>query len=128
MTESFIKLSNTDLQSLTAGLRSKRIAAPYTELQLSRILAPGLIQTVAAGLSEFESLGFTSDQIEAVLELLVKDRSAGRTTESQIDLVTSVPEVRPWTGKGQLGINDRNWAIEIDFDPVLVMDKLIGPI
>jgi len=45
-----------------------------------------------AGLSEFESLGFTSDQIEAVLELLVKGRGAGRTTESQIDLVTSGPE------------------------------------
>jgi phosphatidylserine/phosphatidylglycerophosphate/cardiolipin synthase-like enzyme len=105
MTESFIKLSNTDLQSLIAGLRSRRIAAPYTELQLSRILAPGLIQTVAAGLSEFESLGFTSDQIEAVLELLVKDRNAGRTTESQIDLVTSGPEAP--------GISNRDTSVVV---------------
>ena len=105
MTESFIKLSNTDLQSLTAGLRSGRISAPYSELQLSHIFVPGLIPTVAAGLSEFESLGFTSDQIEAVLELLVKDRSAGQTTESQIDLVTSGPEAP--------GISNRDTSVVV---------------
>ena len=92
MTDAFIKLSNTDLRALITGLRSRRIATPYSELQLSRVLAPSLIQTVASGLTEFESLGFTSDQIAAVLELLERDRSAGRSTEPIIDLVTSGPE------------------------------------
>ena len=68
MTDAFSKLSNTDLEALIAGLRSRRIAVPYSELQLSRVLAPGLVQTVASGLAEFESLGFTSDQIVAVFD------------------------------------------------------------
>ncbi len=105
MTEVFIKLSDTDLQSLTVGLRSQRIAPPYTELQLSRVLASDLIQVVAAGLSNFESIGFTSDQIATVLELLVKDRCASRTFESQIDLVTSGPEAP--------GISNRDTSVVV---------------
>jgi len=105
MTEIFINLSDTDLQSLTVGLRSQRIAPPYTELQLSRVLAADLIQAAAAGLSSFESIGFTPDQIAAVLELLIKDRSTGRTLESQIDLVTSGPEAP--------GISNRDTAVVV---------------
>ena len=92
MTDAFIKLSNADLQALIAGLRSRRIAAPYSELQLSPVLAPSLIQTVAAGLTELASLGFASDQIVAVLELLHTDRTENQATESKIELVTSGPE------------------------------------
>jgi len=105
MTAAFVKLSNTDLQSLIAGLRSGRVAAPYTELQLSRMFASGLIETVAASLTEFESIGLSSDQIVAVLELLVKDRCAGRTTESEIDLVTSGPEAP--------GISNRDTSVVV---------------
>lgn len=105
MTDAFSKLSSTDLQTLIAGLRSRRIAAPYSELQLSRVLAPGLIQTVATGLAEFESRGFTSDQIVAVLELLDKDRNAGRAKELQIDLVTSGPEAP--------GISNRDTSVVV---------------
>jgi phosphatidylserine/phosphatidylglycerophosphate/cardiolipin synthase-like enzyme len=92
MTDVFIKLSNTDLHTLIAGLRSRRIAAPYSELQLSRALAADLSRPVAAGLAELASLGFTADQIVAVLELLERDRAAGRPSDPQIDLVTSGPE------------------------------------
>jgi phosphatidylserine/phosphatidylglycerophosphate/cardiolipin synthase-like enzyme len=92
MTDAFTNLSSKDLQSLIVGLRARRIAAPYSQLQLSRILPPSLIETAAAGLAKFESLSFTSDQIAVVLELLEKDRSARRSTEAQIDLVTSGPE------------------------------------
>ncbi len=89
MTDALIQLSNTDIQALIAGLRSRRVAAPYSELQLSQVLAPSLIQTVAASLAELEIGGFTSDQIAAVLELLEQDRSAGRPTEPPIDLSSS---------------------------------------
>ena len=92
MTEAFNYLSNTDLQSLIAGLRLRRIVSPYTELQLSSVLASRLTQPVTKGLTELESLGFTSDQIVTVLELLDKDRNARHVTESQVNLVTSGPE------------------------------------
>ena len=36
MTDVLTKLSDADLLTLTAGLRSQRIAAPFGELQLSR--------------------------------------------------------------------------------------------
>jgi phosphatidylserine/phosphatidylglycerophosphate/cardiolipin synthase-like enzyme len=99
MTDAFSKLSNTDLGALIAGLRSRRIAVPYSELQLSRVLAPGLIQTVTSGLADFESLGFTSDQIVAVLELLAQDRNTARSAEPPIDLVTSGPEAPEITNR-----------------------------
>jgi phosphatidylserine/phosphatidylglycerophosphate/cardiolipin synthase-like enzyme len=54
---------------------------------------PGSLgKAVAAGLGQFESFGFHAQQVAATLELLLKDRQAGRSTEPPIDLVTSGPE------------------------------------
>lgn len=105
MTDAFIRLSNTDLQTLIAGLRAKRISDPSSKLQLSRVLSPSLVPTVAAGFSELTSLGFTSEQTVTVLELLTKDRSAGRSTEPPIDLVTSGPEAP--------GISNRDTSVVV---------------
>lgn len=105
MTDAFIRLSNADLQTLIAGLRAKRISDPSSELQLSRVLSPSLVPTVATGFSELASLGFTSEQIVAVLELLSKDRSAGRSTAPAIDLVTSGPEAP--------GISNRDTSVVV---------------
>lgn len=105
MTDAFIKLSNTDLQTLIAGLRSKRISEPSSELQLSRVISASLVPTVAAGFSELASLGFTSEQAVAVLELLSKDRSAGQSSEPPIDLVTSGPEAP--------GISNRDTSVVV---------------
>ena len=92
MTDAFIKLGDTDVRELIAALRSGRVSAPYSDLQLTQVVSSGLTKTVAGGLNGFASLGFTSKQIVAVLELLEKDRSEGRSTEPPIDLVTSGPE------------------------------------
>ena len=105
MTDAFIILSNTDLRALIAGLRSRRIAAPYSNLQLTRIVSSNLAHNVAAGLAEFASLGFSSEQLVAVLELLEKDRYEGRTTEPPIDLVTSGPEAP--------GISNRDTSVVV---------------
>jgi phosphatidylserine/phosphatidylglycerophosphate/cardiolipin synthase-like enzyme len=92
MTEAFSKLSDTDLRSLIAALRSKRIAAPFSELQVTRIVAGNLGKAVAEGLIQFESLGFNAEQLAAVLELLLLDRQATHADNPYIDLVTSGPE------------------------------------
>ena len=92
MSHSFAKLSDTDLRALINALKSRRIAAPYPEVQVSRVLAPAVTQVVVAGLAELSALGFTSEQIAAVLEILDSDRLARKPAESQIDLVTSGPE------------------------------------
>ncbi len=105
MTDALIQLSDTDIQALIAGLRSRRVAAPYSEFQLSRVLAPSLIQAVTANLAELELRGFTSDQIAVVLELLERDRSAVRSTTHPIDLVTSGPEAP--------GISNRDTSVVV---------------
>ncbi|TWT59594.1 hypothetical protein Pan54_03020 [Rubinisphaera italica] len=38
MNGTLTRLSNSDLQSLIAALRSERLAAPYTALQVSRLI------------------------------------------------------------------------------------------
>ena len=70
MTDTFINLSGADLHALVAALRSRRVAAPYSDLQLTRVVSSGVARSVADGLIDFASLGFTSEQIIAVLELL----------------------------------------------------------
>ncbi|QDT79202.1 hypothetical protein Mal35_26570 [Gimesia maris] len=92
MNNAFIKLGNTDLETLAAYLRSGRVAAPYTSLQLTRILPAGLSSDVLEGLVYYDSLGFSASQIATVLELVEQDRKNGRSDEPPIDLVTSGPE------------------------------------
>lgn len=99
MTDAFSHLSNTDLQAVIAGLRSRRIASPFSELQVSRVISSGLSRTVVEGLNYLASLGFASEQISAVLALLEHDRKNARSSEPAIDLVTSGPEAAGITNR-----------------------------
>lgn len=99
MTDAFCKLSNTDLRALIAGLRSQRVAPPYSALQVSRVVPSGLSQVIVAGLNELEALGFTPEQVGGVLELIARDRQEGRSSEPPIDLVTSGPEAQGITNR-----------------------------
>lgn len=105
MTDAFSNLANTDLRELIAALRSRRIGAPYSAMQVSRALSANLSETVASGLSSLESQGFTSEQIVSLLEILERDRLAGRIIEPPIDLVTSGPEAA--------GVNNRDTAVVV---------------
>lgn len=92
MNDAFTKLSNTDLHAVIAGLRSGRVAAPYSELQVARVVPSGLSKTVRTGLTNLDGLGFSAEQIAIVLELIEQDRIDGPVAEPPIDLVTSGPE------------------------------------
>lgn len=92
MNDAFSKLSNTDLQTLIAALQSGRVAAPYSGLQVSRVVPAALGTTVRAALLELEADGFSREQIATVLSFIELDRKRGRTSELPIDLVTSGPE------------------------------------
>ena len=65
MTDAFTKLSDADLGALIAGLQSGRIVAPFTELQVSRVVTGNLGKAIASGLSQLESVGFSAEQIAA---------------------------------------------------------------
>jgi phosphatidylserine/phosphatidylglycerophosphate/cardiolipin synthase-like enzyme len=92
MTEAFSTLSDADLRELVAVLNSQRVSAPYSELQVTRILAPQLALAVTNSLQELSTLGFDEQQIATTLEMVLHDRSVGRQNELPIDLVTSGPE------------------------------------
>lgn len=105
MAAAFSKLSDADLRELASSLKSRRVSAPYSELQVNRILSPKLAAEVAASLQELASLGFDEKQIATTLELLLRDRSEGRKGETPIDLVTSGPEAP--------GIANRDTAVVV---------------
>lgn len=92
MNDAISKLSNTDLQTLIAALRSGRVTAPYSGLQVSRVVPSALSATVREALAQLDAQGFSPEQIATVLGLIELDRKNGRISELPIDLVTSGPE------------------------------------
>jgi len=92
MNKTFTKLSSKDLEMLIAALRSQRIAAPFTGLQVSRVVPMVLVTAVREALIKLHAQGFSAEQIATVLELIEQDRKEGRPPELPIDLVTSGPE------------------------------------
>lgn len=105
MTAAFSRLSDADLRELATALKSRRVSAPYSELQVNRILSTILAADVTTSLHELAALGFGEQQIATTLELLVRDRSNRRKNDSQIDLVTSGPEAP--------GIANRDTAVVV---------------
>lgn len=105
MTAAFSRLSDADLRELASALKSRRVSAPYSELQVNRILSPKLAADVATSLQELVTLGFNEQQIATTLELVLRDRSDGRKGETPIDLVTSGPEAP--------GIANRDTAVVV---------------
>ena len=105
MNDGFTKLSTTDLRALIAALRSGRVAAPYSEIQVSRVVPSGLTEAIRIGLVELQKLGLDEQQVAAALELIKNDRQAVRAIEPPIDLVTSGPEAT--------GITNRDTAVVV---------------
>lgn len=92
MTAAFSNLNDADLRELVSALRSRRVSAPYSELQVNRVVSPNFATDVIASLRDLASLGFDDLQVAATLELLLTDRLGGRKSEPLIELVTSGPE------------------------------------
>ena len=105
MTAAFSILSDADLRELTTALKSRRVSAPYSELQVTPVLSPKLAPDVTASLKELATVGFNEQQIAFTLEMLLRDRSGCRKNESPIDLVTSGPEA--------LGIANRDTSVVV---------------
>lgn len=105
MTAALSRLSDADLRELASALKSRRVSAPYSELQVNRVLSPKLAADVTASLQELATLGFNEQQVATTLEVLLRDRSDRRKGETPIDLVTSGPET--------LGIANRNTAVVV---------------
>jgi phosphatidylserine/phosphatidylglycerophosphate/cardiolipin synthase-like enzyme len=105
MTDAFSRLSDTDLRALIAAISTGRVASPWSMLQVSRVVPASLSAEVRTALREFQELGFSSQQIALVLELLASDRVKRATAEPPIDLVTSGPEAP--------GISNRDTSVVV---------------
>ena len=105
MTAAFTKLSDADLRELAIALKARRVSAPYSQLQVNRILSPKLADEVASWLQGLASMGFEEEQIIIVLELLLRDRSDQRHRVPPPELVTSGPEAP--------GISNRDTAVVV---------------
>ena len=91
MTGTLSGLSNSDLQSLIAALRTERLSAPYSALQVARFVPGSVADPIQSSLVSLSESGFSEKQIATVMELILSDRSE-QFTEPPIDLVTSGPE------------------------------------
>lgn len=105
MNDAFTKLSNSDLQTVIAALRSGRLSSPYTGLQVARVVPAAVSACVRTAFVELEAAGFSGEKIATVLSLIEADRMRGRTTELPIDLVTSGPEAP--------GISNRDTSVVV---------------
>ena len=105
MTGAFLKLSDADLKELATALKSRRVTAPYSELQVNRVLSPKIASEVAVSLQQLQTQGFSEQHIVTTIELLLRDRTFGRRQELAIDLVTSGPEAP--------GITSRDTAVVV---------------
>jgi hypothetical protein len=92
MSDVLSRLTEAHLRGLIAGLRSRRIASPFTSLQVARVVGGELGRRVAEELIRLETLGFGAEQMAVSLELVLQDRRADRSEEVPVELVTSGPE------------------------------------
>ena len=86
------QLSDADLRTLAAALKSRRLRAEYTPLKIRALIDPSRSVDTAAYLNQLFANDFTGAQIAWMLQMILEDRQSERTSEPQIDLVTSGPE------------------------------------
>jgi hypothetical protein len=92
MTDQLLKLSDSNLRGIVTALRSGRIAAPFSGIELQRSAPSRLVDALARELQVLAAQGFTPSQIASTIELFLTDRSQRLSPEQVIDLVTSGPE------------------------------------
>lgn len=92
MIEHTLLLPDGDLRGLAAGLRSGRIAPPFSGLGLRRIVSEAHANRVAEELQNLTDQGFGAIQIAVTLEAVLQDRLRRMCADDAIDLVISGPE------------------------------------
>ena len=83
MTKYLVKLSDADLRELATALRAKRLAYPYADISMERLLSSAQSYQVASDLLYLSELGFNCDQLAATLDLIVQDRAARKERDSR---------------------------------------------
>ncbi len=98
-------VSTGDLKSLIAAVRAGRLTAPYSDLQVRRIVPAAVANSVRTVLVRLEREGFSATQIGVACELILADRLDFGAPEPPVDLVTSGPDAP--------GIANRDTAVVV---------------
>lgn len=91
MMSAFSRLSDNDLSTLAAALRSGRLARPFDVAQLQRLLDHDLSTRTLEALEKYQEEAFSEAQLAAMLDLLIADRKQRKYADDVIDLVVTGP-------------------------------------
>ena len=92
MTESLIKLSNGDIDSLIDALKSARLPAPYSPIILAKYVSNSVVDDVVQDLKGLTETGFSGVQIATLLSAVKQQRASRKELDEVIELVTTGPE------------------------------------
>lgn len=92
MNDPLLSLAPFELRALAAQVRAGRLAAPYSALNLQRILGEARAVDVAGRLGPLAASGMSADGLANCLELTADALVSRPQIENLVDLVTSGPE------------------------------------
>jgi len=105
MSQQLLGLSTNDLKALALALRSGRVAPPFTEISLRRLVSPNALGELIADLDRLVQQGWTPSQLAVFLDGVASDRESRRSLEDAVDLVTTGPELD--------GIDNRDTSVVV---------------
>lgn len=85
-------IDDRTLAAIIAGLRSGRLAPPFTALQFGQYASPAAAAGAAAVAQDMADRGMSGETVAAALDLVLEDRRRRGDSTGAVDLVTSGPE------------------------------------
>ncbi len=92
ITNKLLALSESDIRSVAAALRTGRLCAPFSSTSVGRIVSGHVTDEVTSELQSLAELDFGPTQIATLIDFLLADRQSHRIPEEVINVVTSGPE------------------------------------
>src|SRR5262249_42881223 len=98
-------LTDADLATLAAALRSGRLHAPFTPVSLQRFCSPADAGETAARLQELHDEGMKPEHLALLVETTLRTRARLPQQDALVDLV--------WTGPETLGAANRDTGVVV---------------
>jgi phosphatidylserine/phosphatidylglycerophosphate/cardiolipin synthase-like enzyme len=92
MNDLLARLTDTDLHTLGAALRSGRIAAPFAAVAVQRFVTEEIAEDASREIQSLVAQGFAPAQIATILDLIARDRLNRLLPDGVVDLVTTGPD------------------------------------
>jgi len=87
-----LSLAPSELRVLASSVRAGRITAPYSALNLQRIVGEACAGDLATGIGLLITSGMSAESLASCLELAADALASRPQLENVVDLVTTGPE------------------------------------